>query len=557
LKLAVVGEMAPALKGNGKTSESQVNAGGFDMAMAAVMAVLKTDPNGSTQARYRGFGEAVFPEDITEVSAEHMLSFETDNLMQQQSMLLGRQAADTLTALGKQAQTVTAEDEEVSSQLSVQMHKNVFPLVPGQHAEEAKPAEKQAGAAVLQAAISAAKIPEKSDVQKAASKPDIFMNNNGAVSNNTVSSQTFSETTRKAGTVPENIRSAVEGAAQDNSINNKEQNSLFTETIREADAMPKNIRLAVQSAAQDNYINKEQNLLFSEIIIEADFIPEKQEKVLQGTPKNNPVVAEEDIARTAPSVFGSNGKETARGNLMAGTLILGANAQAASAKGITSTETGQGRGADEVERAGSKENVMLSGKIEAGGTASVGEIKKESSGFNNFSGDTFQPDLSQLSTLGTLSNSAKDPKGVTLPSLKDVLVQEIKFICDTRKGEPTQVQITLEPEKLGKLTIKLFYSNGELNAHFYAGNEHVRGVLESSMQQLRENLGQQDLVLNQAYVSVGDENSGGTGSQTDFNSRQMEYPSDKNSGPFYQQSKMEPDGYYRTGNDFTQVNYLI
>jgi flagellar hook-length control protein FliK len=43
-----------------------------------------------------------------------------------------------------------------------------------------------------------------------------------------------------------------------------------------------------------------------------------------------------------------------------------------------------------------------------------------------------------------------------------------------------------------------------LNAYFYTENNSVKEVLESSLQQLRDSLGRQDLRLNEAFVFVDD-----------------------------------------------------
>lgn len=126
--------------------------------------------------------------------------------------------------------------------------------------------------------------------------------------------------------------------------------------------------------------------------------------------------------------------------------------------------------------------------------------------------NSFQPSSTQSGAVPLASNSADNQKSVALPDLKDRLVQEMKHIFTHHKGEPqTQVQLKLEPEHLGPLTVKLFYSKGELSAHFYTGNNYVKEILEGSLQQLRDSLGQQELRLNEAFVFSGDDGRGGMG----------------------------------------------
>lgn len=233
-----------------------------------------------------------------------------------------------------------------------------------------------------------------------------------------------------------------------------------------------------------------------------------------------------------------------------------ANAQAAAAKANMVIETVQSRstGAEGTEGKG---NSVLSERMEVGGAGSTGEAKNESGGFNNSPGNALQPSPGQVNAAGSQPGSARYPGGVSLTDLRDVVAQEIKHLYATRKGEPAHIQIRLEPENLGKLTIKVSYSNGELNAHFYTGSDHVKGILEASIGQLRESLGQQELTLNQAFVFVGDDNSGGTGRQMEFGNRQAEFFPDRHSGHNYSQPKMESDDYYQPGTDFSGVNYLI
>jgi len=107
--------------------------------------------------------------------------------------------------------------------------------------------------------------------------------------------------------------------------------------------------------------------------------------------------------------------------------------------------------------------------------------------------------------LETVPLSAESPggeKGTALPELKDRLVQEVRSFINHKAGPQTQVQLKLEPEKLGHLTIKLYFQQGELNVHFYTGNEQIKEVLEGSLHQLKSSLNQLDLNLNEAFVFV-------------------------------------------------------
>ncbi|OPY57455.1 MAG: Flagellar hook-length control protein FliK [Pelotomaculum sp. PtaU1.Bin035] len=172
--------------------------------------------------------------------------------------------------------------------------------------------------------------------------------------------------------------------------------------------------------------------------------------------------------------------------------------------------------------------------------------------------NTAQSNSIQSNSVPFTPTSAESQKGVALPDLKDRLVQEIKNVYYSHKGEPqTRVQLKLEPEQLGKLTIKLYFHRGELSAHFYTGNDAVKEVLEGSLQQLRDSLSQQDLKLNDAFVFVGDGGRGGTGHYDEGKNR--------NEIMFHNRYNYRADGENRVEKEEAvrkepapwQVNYLI
>jgi flagellar hook-length control protein FliK len=165
--------------------------------------------------------------------------------------------------------------------------------------------------------------------------------------------------------------------------------------------------------------------------------------------------------------------------------------------------------------------------------------------------------VSQYDSLSSISNSVDKQKTVKIADMRDTLVQEIKRAYYQQKSEPlTQVDLKLEPEHMGKLTIKLFFNGGELNAHFYAGNDYVKDALEGSIQQLRQTLDQQDLKLNQAFVFVGDGGRSGTG-QSESGGRQPARYSGAYSGHTYGDIAAEPAVYEPLGHSYKMVNYLI
>lgn len=449
MHVTIVGETAHPAKGSAKAPESQAVAGGFDMAMAAVMALLMPNSGEPPPAPNQMAGETVCAEEIACPSAENRNSQKPADLVTQQGMHPGSLIFDASEEAQLPPQIVQADKKAVT--------------VPN------------AGSELKQAETA----PENSDLQLV---------------------NLVQDSSKKG---PESSDTAVE--------------TLFARVLGPGGGKDKT---EMFSAGQK---------------INADAGGVTAGAALQG--------------------MESSGERSAPAKTVPVSFTPEANAQAAPAK-ANMVETVQSRstGAEGTE---GKSNVMLSELMEVGGAGSTGEAKNESGGFNNSPDNAFQPSPGQVNGAGSQPGSARYPGGVSLTDLRDVVAQEIKHLYATRKGEPAQIQIRLEPENLGKLTIKISYSNGELNAHFYTGSDHVKGILEGSIGQLRESLGQQELTLNQAFVFVGDDNSGGSGRQMEFANRQAEFFPDRHSGHNYSQLEMEPDDYYQTGTDFSGVNYLI
>lgn len=220
---------------------------------------------------------------------------------------------------------------------------------------------------------------------------------------------------------------------------------------------------------------------------------------------------------------------------------------------------------------GGKENETGSGKIKAANTDNGTELIRageKTKAFDVPQGNTAQPNTAhfnvtqsnplQLDPGPTTQSTGNAARGVELPDLKERLVQEIRHVFTTQKGEPqTQVQLKLEPEHLGQLTIKLFFNKGELSAHFYTGNSYVKDILEGSMQQLRDTLGQQDLRLNEALVFTGDDGRGGTGRFFDEKNGRGASPYGGYNHRTYGDAQVEPVDSVSTQTDSSRVNYLI
>ena len=81
------------------------------------------------------------------------------------------------------------------------------------------------------------------------------------------------------------------------------------------------------------------------------------------------------------------------------------------------------------------------------------------------------------------------------------IIDQAKLI---KRAENTEMVIKLNPEHLGELTLKVAVTaNGSVSASFHSDNVQVRTIIENSLVQLRSDLNQQGLKVDQVEVYAG------------------------------------------------------
>ena len=91
------------------------------------------------------------------------------------------------------------------------------------------------------------------------------------------------------------------------------------------------------------------------------------------------------------------------------------------------------------------------------------------------------------------------------------IVEQARLI---RTAENTEMVINLKPEHLGQLTLRVSVSqNGAVNASFYSDNAQVRAAIENSIVQLKQELGDQGLKVENVQVYAGLSDGGLTNGQ--------------------------------------------
>lgn len=120
---------------------------------------------------------------------------------------------------------------------------------------------------------------------------------------------------------------------------------------------------------------------------------------------------------------------------------------------------------------------------------------------------------SELTPFGQIlrENIVNTPSSVQAPqsapaanddfNIPQQIVDQAKLI---KRAENTEMVIKLNPEHLGELTLKVAVTtNGSVSASFHSDNVQVRTIIENSLVQLRSDLNQQGLKVDQVEVYAG------------------------------------------------------
>lgn len=93
------------------------------------------------------------------------------------------------------------------------------------------------------------------------------------------------------------------------------------------------------------------------------------------------------------------------------------------------------------------------------------------------------------------SGVSQDPHNIA-----DQIVEQARMINRVNNSE---MVVKLKPEHLGELTLKVTVENGAVSASFHSNNQEVRTVIEASLTQLRQELSNQGLKVDNVGVYAG------------------------------------------------------
>jgi len=164
----------------------------------------------------------------------------------------------------------------------------------------------------------------------------------------------------------------------------------------------------------------------------------------------------------------------------------------------------------------------------------------------------------ELKTAGDINKtlgsdlSAKNP--VDVKNLIDQLVQKAEL---TVKANSSEMKIQLEPESLGKITIKIALEDGLLTARFTTDNHQVKHILENNLSSLRQSLEAQGIKVEKTEVNVQLDSGGTFGGYQEGRQEMWQRPETPN----YQSNSNAADGYELIGEEdlmesaFSQTEY--
>lgn len=89
----------------------------------------------------------------------------------------------------------------------------------------------------------------------------------------------------------------------------------------------------------------------------------------------------------------------------------------------------------------------------------------------------------------------------------DVIKQISEKIDINLFEDKSEMIVKLKPDHLGKVTIEFAVENGNITAKFLAESQKVKEILESSMQDLKDHLAKQGMMIQDLSVSVGNDNN--------------------------------------------------
>lgn len=99
-------------------------------------------------------------------------------------------------------------------------------------------------------------------------------------------------------------------------------------------------------------------------------------------------------------------------------------------------------------------------------------------------------------------------KTISMQEQIDVIKQISEKVDINLFEDKSEMIIKLKPDNLGKVTVEIAVENGNITAKFLAESRKVKEILEANMQDLKDHLAKQGMVVQDLSVSVGNDGRG-------------------------------------------------
>lgn len=116
----------------------------------------------------------------------------------------------------------------------------------------------------------------------------------------------------------------------------------------------------------------------------------------------------------------------------------------------------------------------------------------------------------------------------------DVIKQISEKVDVNLFEDKSEMIIKLKPDHLGKVTVEIAVENGNITAKFLAESQKVKEILESNMQDLKDHLANQGMLVKDLSVSVGNDSRGQLFEDYNYNTiRKRKKIEEVNNGAYY------------------------
>lgn len=114
----------------------------------------------------------------------------------------------------------------------------------------------------------------------------------------------------------------------------------------------------------------------------------------------------------------------------------------------------------------------------------------------------FEHFVENLSINRTVNTEKVDIRMDAITQMREIVTQVVEQIKVKVNADTSSMEVQLNPESLGKVNLTVVAREGHITAQFVTENELARQALEGQVQQLRENLGEQGLKVDEVEVTV-------------------------------------------------------